>query len=260
MNLLFFGDIFSKSGRKALLQRLPALKKTYDARFVIANGENMAGGLGIDLKHAGEVLQGGVDVMTSGNHVWSVKGTPEFLQREPRILRPANYPEPCPGRGWVIRTAANGVPVAVINLLGRLFMDPVQCPFETAERLIAEISPMTPVILIDFHAEATSEKLALAYALQGKVTALVGTHTHIQTADERIFSEHTGYITDLGMCGPMDSIIGMDPVPVLERFRTWRRTPFRPGKGPVELRGVVLDIDTKTGKTRSIKRIKETVE
>ncbi len=260
MNILFFGDIFAKSGRKALLQRLPALKKAHHADFVVANGENMAGGLGIDLKRVGDVLSGGVDVLTTGNHVWSVKGTPEFLQREPRVLRPANYPEPCPGRGWAIRTTATGKTVAVINLMGRLFMDPVQCPFETAERLLAEISPMTRTILVDFHAEATSEKLALAQFLQGKVTALVGTHTHVQTADERIFSNHTGYISDLGMCGPLDSVIGMDPSPVLERFRTWRRTPFRPAKGPVELRGVVLDVDPETGRTHSIERIKETVE
>ncbi|HLW46252.1 MAG TPA: TIGR00282 family metallophosphoesterase [bacterium] len=254
MNVLFIGDVVGRPGRRAVAQWLPALRREAAADFVVANGENSAGGFGITPATFQDLTAAGVDVVTGGNHIWHTREAPVLLDGEPRLLRPANYPPGAPGRGAGVFTAA-GARVAVLNLQGRVFMDPLLSPFdyarEEAERLRAE----TPVILVDMHAEATSEKAALAWHLDGRVSAVVGTHTHVQTADERILPAGTAFISDAGMTGPRDSVIGMSREGVLQRFLTLLPARFEVADGPVQLNAVLIEIDPGSGRASAIRRV-----
>lgn len=255
MNLLFIGDIVGSPGRDAVGKLLPELKKEYSLDFSIANAENAAGGSGITLKVAQELFAAGLDVLTSGDHIWKKKEIFEFINQEERILRPLNFPLGVAGRGFGLFKAKNGIGVGVININGRVFMEALECPFRTARAAQEELSKEAKIIIVDMHAEATSEKVALGWYLDGKVSAVLGTHTHIQTADEKILPNGTAYITDVGMTGPYDSVIGRRVEDVLERFLTSVPVRFEVADGNVQLHAVVLDIDEKTGKASSILRI-----
>ena len=258
MRILFVGDIVGKPGRRILAQALPSLRREHAVDFVIANGENSAGGFGITHETFEEILAAGVQVVTGGNHTWQAREVLTLLDSDLRLLRPANYPPGTPGRGagvFRLSPARDASAVAVLNLQGRIFMDPLDSPFrvgwEQAERLRQE----TPVIVVDMHAEATSEKIALGWYLDGRVSTVVGTHTHVQTADERILPGGTAFISDVGMTGPRDSIIGMAREEVLQRFLTLLPARFDVAKGPAQLNAVLLDIDGETGRARSVERI-----
>lgn len=255
MNILFIGDIVGSPGRQAVKELLPELKKEYSLQFVIANGENMAGGSGITQRVAEELFGSGVDVMTSGDHIWKKREIFEFINQEERILRPLNFPSGAPGRGCGIFKTKDGFKVGVINVNGRVFMEALECPFRTTLTAVETLSSQTNIIIVDIHGEATSEKVALGWYLDGKVSAVLGTHTHIQTADERILPQGTAYLTDAGMTGPYDSVIGRKIEDVLERFLTSVPTRFEVAKENIQLHGAVLDIDENTGKARSIVRI-----
>ncbi len=255
MNILFIGDIVGRPGRDAIKQLLPELQKQYQLDFVIANAENAAGGSGITLKVSEELFNSGIDVITSGDHIWKKQDVFEFINQEERILRPINFPAGAPGRGFnVYKTKGNKI-LGVVNVNGRVFMEPLECPFRTTLAACEEISKETNIIIVDIHAEATSEKIALGWYLDGKVSAVLGTHTHIQTADERILPQGTAFLTDAGMTGPYDSVIGRKVEDVLERFLTAIPTRFEVASENIRLCGAVLDIDDKTGKARSIERI-----
>jgi metallophosphoesterase (TIGR00282 family) len=255
MHILFIGDIVGSPGRLAVKELLPQLKQEYQLDFVVANAENVAGGSGITLRVAEELFSSGVDVLTSGDHIWKKAEILKFIDAEKRILRPLNYPEGAPGRGAGVFAAQNGLKVGLINVNGRVFMDALESPFRTSRRAQEELVKETKVIIVDVHAEATSEKVALGWYLDGLVSALVGTHTHIQTADEKILPGGTAYITDAGMTGPYDSVIGRRIEDVLQRFITLMPTRFEIAEGNVQLHGVLLDIDETTGKARAISRI-----
>jgi 2',3'-cyclic-nucleotide 2'-phosphodiesterase len=255
MKLLFIGDVVGKPGRKALRDLLPRVIHQHDIDLVVANVENAAAGFGVTRTVVEEIYASRVDVLTTGNHVWDKKEVMEFIDEYETLLRPANYPEGTPGRGTVLLHAHNGCPAAVINLSGRVFMKPVDCPFRVAEGEIKKLRNKTNVIIVDMHAEATSEKQALGWFLDGEVSAIIGTHTHVQTADEKILPKGTAYITDVGMTGPFDSVIGVDKEMVIERFLTYRPNKFDVAKGDVWLQGVVVDIDSETGKARAIERL-----
>ncbi len=256
IRLLIIGDIFGRPGRRILQALLPGLRKEFNTHMVIANGENAAGGMGITQGVAREIFNAGVDVITTGNHVWKQqKEAVALLANESRVLRPANYPPEAPGSGLYVHTLNDGTKVAVINLCGRTFMEPLECPFHKAEELVEEARSQTPIIVVDFHAEATSEKLAMGWFLDGKVSAVVGTHTHVQTADERILPGGTAYITDIGMTGPRDGIIGVKKECIIRRFVTQIPVRFEVASGPAMLNAVLIGVDKETGKARSIKRI-----
>lgn len=257
MFLLVIGDVHGRPGRRILKERLPRLRARYDARFIIANGENAAGGAGLSREVADEILGAGVDVITGGNHIWQHRDAYELLDAETRIIRPLNYPPGVPGRGTTVATSKDGVPVAVLNLQGRVFMPEVDDPFRTVRAEIEGVRERARVIVLDFHAEATSEKVAMGWYLDGKISALIGTHTHVQTADERILPQGTAYISDVGMTGPRDGVIGMDRERILERFLTALPVRFEVASGPAQLNAVVVDIDEETGKARRIERILE---
>ncbi|MCX7794632.1 MAG: TIGR00282 family metallophosphoesterase [Thermodesulfovibrionales bacterium] len=254
LRVLFIGDIVGRPGRNAVKSLLPGLIEKLRIDFIIANGENAAGGFGITEKVAKELFEQKINVITTGNHVWDKKEDISFIAKEPFILRPFNYPAGVPGHGSIIYTL-NGFKIGVVNLQGRVFMTPVDCPFRTGlieiERILAE----TRIIIIDFHAEATSEKMALGYYLDGMVSAVIGTHTHVQTADERILPKGTAYITDVGMTGPVDSIIGIEIPQIIDRFLYQMPKKFEVAKGRSVLSAVLIDIDTKTGLARSIQRL-----
>ncbi|MGE5473179.1 MAG: TIGR00282 family metallophosphoesterase [Ignavibacteriales bacterium] len=256
MNLLTIGDIVGNPGRKVVKELLPKIRKDYSIDMVIANGENSAGGLGITYIVAQELYSYGVDVITMGNHVWSKKEIMSFIDEDKRIVRPANLPEELPGRGSTIIELFNHK-VGIINLIGRVFMDPADSPFNSALKEIQKINDEADIIVVDFHAEATSEKLAMGWFLDGKATVVFGTHTHVQTADERILPNGTGYITDLGMSGPYDSILGVDKDIILKKFITLVPDKFEIAKGDAQFNAVVFEIDDKTRKVISIKRILE---
>lgn len=260
MILLFFGDIVGKPGRLAVRQLLPKLIHRERADFVVANCENVASGAGIDPDSCRELFDAGVDVLTSGNHVWRRKEIYDYLDREPRLLRPANYPPGAPGRGWGVFTTAGGTPVAVANLIGRVFMDAVDCPFQAADRIVAEVRQQTPVLFVDMHCDATSEKAAMAYHLAGRASGVVGSHTHVQTADARVIDGGTAFLTDAGMCGPRDSIIGVKPELALRRFLTHLPVRFETASGPTLVQGAAIEIDVETGRAAAIRRIQEVVE
>jgi metallophosphoesterase (TIGR00282 family) len=260
--VLMIGDIIGKPGRLAIENCLPTLREERGIDFVTANGENLAGGLGLTVSTAEAVLAAGVDVITSGNHIWDKKEIYPFLDASDRVLRPLNYgTHDVPGRGWGTYHALDGTDLAVINLQGRTYMQPIDNPFTDADRLLDEASePLPPVRLVDFHCEITSEKNALGLYLDGRVSAVVGTHTHVVTGDERILPQGTAFLTDLGMTGPIWSVIGFEPRTVLPRFLNALPTRFEVGEGPVVLNATQIDIDPATGRALAIERIQRLVE
>jgi metallophosphoesterase (TIGR00282 family) len=257
MKILFIGDIVGKPGREAVRILLPEVKKKYSVDLCIANAENVAGGSGLTPKLAEELFSFGLNMLTSGDHIWKRREILEVIDSEMRILRPENYPPPAPGRGYGIIKTKKGKTAGVINLEGRVFMSSLDCPFKCAKEALEQIKEKTRVIIVDMHAEATSEKIAMGWFLDGMVSAVLGTHTHVQTADERILPGGTAYITDLGMTGPYDSVIGRKVEQILARFLTQMPVRFEMAIDNVQLRGVVLDVDEKTGKANSIERIQE---
>lgn len=254
MNLLFIGDIFASAGRHVVAERLAGIINTESIDFVVANGENAAGGFGITPHIADELLELGVDCITSGNHIWDKREIYDYLDRQPLLLRPANYAEELPGKGVAVVKARNGVQVAVINLQGRTYMPATDCPFRKADRILAELPAAVKVRFVDFHAEVTSEKMAMGWHLDGRVSGMIGTHTHVPTADERVLPGGTAYQTDSGMTGPYDSVIGVEREPILRKFMTATPVKMEAARGRVELRGAILDIDEQTGRARSIRR------
>lgn len=255
MKILFVGDIFGKPGRDITRRAIPTLVEQRDIDFVVANVENSAAGFGVTGDVAETILGYGVDAMTSGNHVWDKKEVLEYMPRQPRLLRPANFPAGVPGRGSYLGRTRTGEPVGVINLMGRIFMSPLDDPFAVALREIETLRAKTRVIVVDFHAEATSEKIAMGWHLDGRVTAVLGTHTHVQTADERILPKGTAYQTDVGMTGPQDSIIGVTIDAALGRFLNSMPARFEAATGPARLNAVVVTADAATGKATHIERV-----
>ncbi|WP_440895389.1 TIGR00282 family metallophosphoesterase [Amphibacillus sp. Q70] len=255
MRILFIGDIVGSMGREQLQTYLPKLKKKYQPQLTIVNGENAAAGKGITEKIYKQLLEYGADFLTMGNHTFDKKEIFDFIDEAKKIIRPANYPVGTPGKG-INYVNINGTEVAIINLQGRTFMSAIDDPFRIADQLVEEASKRTSIIFLDFHAEASSEKLALAWYLDGRISAFVGTHTHVQTADNRILDQGTAYITDVGMTGPYDGIIGTEREAVIKRFLTQLPVRFEATKkGKAQLSGVVIDIDQKTGKAERINRI-----
>lgn len=255
MRLLFIGDVVGQPGREAVKALLPALVARYEVDFAIANGENAAGGMGITAAVAEELLQAGVDVLTTGNHVWRQRDALRLLEQEPRVLRPANYPPGAPGRGAEVYQTEHSGPIGVLNLLGRTFMQPLDCPFRAADREIEALRGRTSVIIADIHAEATSEKLAMGWYLDGRASAVIGTHTHVQTADERVLPQGTAYITDVGMTGPRDSVLGVRVEGIVQRFLSGLPCRFEVASGAQALNAVVVDINPETGTANSIERV-----
>lgn len=251
VRILIIGDVIGRPGRRAVASFLPELRREHRPGLVIANGENLAGGFGITVETAKELLGAGVDVITSGNHVWDQKEmVPRLDDTSLPILRPANYPPTAPGRGYlVVRDAL------VMNLMGRVFMEPLDCPFRTFDRILEEVKPRPSVVVVDFHAEATSEKQALAWYVDGRASVVAGTHTHVPTADPRILPKGVAAVTDVGMAGPVNSVIGMEPQGVLHRFLTQTPRRFTVADGPVKLNAVLADVDEATGRARSIIRV-----
>ena len=255
VNILFIGDIVGKPGRQAVSRELHRLIDRYSIDLVIANGENASGGFGITSESAKELFSCGVDLFTSGNHIWDKKEALEYLKKEERIIRPSNYPEGAPGKGSTVFVTPGGIKVGVVNLEGRVFMDALDCPFRAADREVAALSEVTKVIFVDFHAEATSEKTSLGWYLDGRVSAVVGTHTHVQTADERILTSGTAYITDVGMTGAFDSVIGVRKDEPIYRFLTQMPAKFEVAKKDLRLNGVVVTIDESSGNALAIERV-----
>lgn len=258
MKILFIGDIIGKTGRTAVKALLPSAINQHSIDLVIANGENAAGGFGITEKAAAEIFSSGVHVITSGNHIWDKKEALPYLAKENRIIRPANYPAGVPGYGSVLYTLRNSLKVGVVNISGRVFMSNMDCPFRTGMAEIKRLQKETKFIIVDFHAEATSEKIAFGYYVDGKVSAVVGTHTHVQTADEKILEAGTAYITDVGMTGPAVSVIGVNKEQIIEKFLVQMPVKFETAKGSGILSAVVIDIDDNTGKSASIQRLQLT--
>lgn len=254
MRILFVGDVVGAPGRRIVRQRLKGLKLDLGADLTIVNGENAAGGAGLTTTTAEELFAAGADVITTGNHVWDKRDVLGLLEREPRLLRPANYPEGSPGSGVFVLPVA-GTSVAVVNLMGRVFMPLLDDPFRAADRILAEIRGVAPVVIVDFHAEATSEKMAFAWSVDGRVSAVIGTHTHVATADARVLPGGTAFITDAGMTGPFDSVIGVKKEQAIERFRTSRSIPYETAEGDVRLSAVRVDVDPATGRAQAIERL-----
>jgi len=259
MRLLFIGDIVGEPGRKAVKKLVPEIRDKNGIECVIANAENSAGGSGITSPIANEIKNCGVHVLTSGDHIWKRREIVEILDERDDILRPLNYPPGVPGHGSCVLELPSGVKVGVINLVGRVFMQAVECPFRAAAAEVEKIKKMTPNIFIDIHAEATSEKIAMGWYLDGLVTACLGTHTHVQTADEQILPEGSAYITDVGMTGPFYSVIGRKKEQILSRFITQMPAKFQMAEEDVRLNGIIVDFDEKNGKANSIKRIQKKI-
>ncbi len=255
MRLLFIGDIVGKPGRRAVQELLPGLMEDCGVDFVIANGENAAAGFGMTREIVEDLFGSRIDVLTTGNHVWDKKEIVDCIDDYESLLRPANYPARVPGRGSVVMPVHNGCHVGVVNLMGRVFMSPLECPFRTADREIEKMKSRARIIVIDIHAEATSEKIALGWYLDGRVTAVLGTHTHVQTADERVLPGGTAYITDVGMTGPFDSVIGTRKEIILERFLSQLPSKFEVAKGDVRLQAVLIDVDEESGRALQIERL-----
>jgi 2',3'-cyclic-nucleotide 2'-phosphodiesterase len=255
LTVICVGDIFGEPGRRAVTSLLPRLKKQHDADLAIVNVENAAAGFGVTPPLAKSILEHGADVMTSGNHIWDKKEIIEYIGKENLLLRPANFPAGVPGAGSIV-VKAGPHKVAVLNLMGRVFLPNLDCPFRKADEEIDRLKQETPIIVVDMHCEATSESQAMGWYLDGRVSAVVGTHRHVQTADERILPQGTAYITDLGMTGPVDSVIGVDPQIALQRFLTQMPNRFEPAKGPAALHGVVIRIDPDTARGLSIERLR----
>jgi hypothetical protein len=260
VKILFISDIIGKPGRLALRGLLPDLVYEFGPDAVIANGENAAGGFGITAEVYAELKALGVDVITSGNHIWDRKDLLEYLDNSADILRPGNYPSHTPGKGSTVFTCASGVKIGVVNLLGRVFMNAVDCPFRVGRGLVDKLRKETKIIVMDMHAETTSEKTATAWYFDGSVSAVIGTHTHVQTSDERILPKGTAFITDAGMTGPMDSVIGMRKEKVLEKFISSMPVRFEVAKGDVELQGVFISINPENGNALEIRRIKKSLK
>ena len=260
MNILCIGDIVGAPGRDVIEEHLNDLKKEFQVDCTIVNGENSAGGFGITERVANQLFKAGCDVITLGDHVWDKREIAEYLVGKNEIIRPANFPEGAPGNGWTILKLPSGVKVGVINILGRVFMRyNVDCPFRALQRIVKDIRQETNIIVVDMHAETTSEKIAMGWFINGEVSAVVGTHTHVATADETILSKGTGYITDLGMTGPHDSVIGQNKDRIIERFLSSMPHKFEVALDDIRLNGVVIDIDEKTGKARKIQRVQKKV-
>jgi metallophosphoesterase (TIGR00282 family) len=255
MLILAIGDVIGRPGRIAVKKLLPTLRQQYGLDLVIANAENSAGGIGVTPDTAGELIGAGVDVLTSGNHIWAQKEILPFLDSDMPILRPLNYPPGIPGRGYITKSK-----VLIVNLIGRTFMSNYDCPFRAMDKLLAELERRPPVIIVDFHAEATSEKVAMGRYLDGRVSAVLGTHTHVGTIDARLLPQGTAYVTDIGMTGPMDSIIGDDIEKVLQRFLTMIPNRLSVGKGKTTFNAIIVRIEDKSGKATSIERIQHEVE
>jgi metallophosphoesterase (TIGR00282 family) len=255
MKILFVGDIVGKPGRELIRKSLRALVDHHSIDLVIANAENVAAGFGITKDIGDALLDWGVDVMTSGNHIWDKKEAIPYIETEPRLLRPANYPAGVPGRGSYVAQTGDGRAVGVVNVMGRVFMQSIDDPFVVVLREIEAIKHRTRVIIVDFHAEATSEKIAMGWHLDGKATLVVGTHTHVQTADERLLPNGTAYLTDAGMTGPHDSIIGMERESAMTRFLTGMPAKFEPASGNPRLNGVIVEADDRTGRATGVTRI-----
>lgn len=255
MRILFIADIFGKPGREIVRHAVPVLVERRDIDFVIANVENAAAGFGITGDIADAILSYGVDVMTTGNHVWDKKEILDYIPRQAKLLRPLNFPAGVPGRGSYVGRTRTGEPVGVINAMGRVFMNPLDDPFAGVVREIDALRAKARVIIVDFHAEATSEKVAMAWHLDGRATAVVGTHTHVQTADERILPKGTAAMTDVGMTGPHDSIIGVSVDAALSRFLTSMPAKFEAATGPGRLNAVILTADPATGRATAIERL-----
>jgi len=254
MKILFIGDIVGSPGRMAVRELLPPLISKKKIDFVIANCENVAAGFGVTRKVVEELFNCHIDVLTSGNHIWNKKEVLEFIGDFERLLRPANYPSTTPGSGSVLIPTATGEYIGVLNLAGRIFMQPIDCPFVTAKNKIAELREKTKIIIVDMHAEATSEKKAMGWYLDGEVSSVLGTHTHVQTADEEVLPQGTAFISDAGMTGPFDSVIGIKKEAIIERFLTQMPHKFDLAKDDIRMQGVIVDIDAASGKANSIER------
>lgn len=257
VKLLFIGDVVGQPGRRIVRELVPELRRRHGVAAVVANGENAAGGSGITPETAAELFAAGVDVITSGDHLWDRKEVIDLLMKEPRFLRPANYPPGTPGQGSGVFHLNSGPPFAVLNLQGRVFMPELDDPFRLAQAEVARLRDSTPIIVVDIHAEATSEKIALARMLDGQVSAVIGTHTHVQTADEQVLPGGTAFLCDAGFTGPHDSVLGRAIEPVLKRFLTCAPQKFEVAKGRPVLQGALVDIDEATGKARAIQRLSE---
>ncbi|MBA2354495.1 MAG: TIGR00282 family metallophosphoesterase [Acidobacteria bacterium] len=254
MKILFIGDIFAKVGRDLARRAIPALLRTHDLDLVLANGENAAGGFGLTRETANELFGLGIAAMTSGNHIWDKREVLAFIDEEPRLLRPLNFPAGTPGRGSTIVTTTRGVRVGVVNLMGRVFMNPLDDPFSLGRAEVERLKAHAPVVFVDVHAEATSEKIALGWHLDGLATAVVGTHTHVQTADNQVLPGGTAYLTDVGMTGPHDGVIGVDRGPVIHRFLTGLPSKFDTATGMPRLHAVIVTAD-ETGRATAIERL-----
>ncbi len=252
MRILFLGDIVGRPGRRAIFGRLASLRRELGADICLANAENASGGIGLTLKHARSLLDAGLNALTSGNHIFRHRDILSFFENSDRLLRPGNYPEGAPGTGLGVYRPKDAPPFALINLLGRTYMDAVDCPFQCADALLSQVPGDVPVKIVDFHAEATSEKKAMGYYLDGRVSAVFGTHTHVQTSDAQILPKGAAYLTDLGMTGPDRSAIGMDEQAVIRRFITALPQRFSVSAGPASLQGATLDVDADTGKALQI--------
>ena len=260
MKILFVGDIFGECGRDALKIKMEELKTVYNPDFCIANGENAAGGKGISYNTAHDIFDSGIDVITMGNHTWARKEILNIVDTGIKIVRPANYPKGVPGKGRIV-VEKNGLRLAVINLLGRVYIDqPVDCPFQVIDRELGYLKGQADIILVDFHAEATSEKIAMAYYLDGRVSCVLGTHTHVQTADERILEKGTAYISDVGMTGPADGVIGVNKENIIKKFTLGLPVQHEIAEGRAQLNAVIIKVDDKTKKAVEIKRIMEYIK
>jgi len=258
---MVIGDIIGKPGRLAVVQQLRNLRAEFDIDLVIANGENLAAGAGLTPSLAEELLANGVDVITSGNHIWDKREIYDYLDTGRPVLRPINYPDDAPGRGWLLHTLEDGDQVAVVNAMGRVFMNQLDSPFLAMDTVLdAGAEPLPPIRIVDFHCEITSEKNAMGWYLDGRVTAVLGTHTHVPTADARVLPKGTAYISDVGMTGPRDSVIGFSLETVLPRFLTHLPTRFGVAEGPVSLNAVVVEAERSTGRARSITQVQRLVE
>ncbi len=257
MRVLILGDIVGRPGRRAVRDLVPSLLESEKVDLTIANAENAAGGMGVSIKSAEELFAGGIHVLTSGNHIWKKKEIYPYLENNSFLLRPANYPERTPGRGWVKWENGKGFRALIVNVQGRVFMpNSVDDPFRSVDGILREHAAYAPVVIVDMHAEATSEKNAIGWYLDGKVSVVYGTHTHVQTSDERILPKGTAYITDLGMCGPMDSVIGIEKEAVIEGFLTQMPRKFEVAQGNVVLQGIIVDVDETSGKALAIRRLR----
>lgn len=260
IRILMIGDIVGRPGRKAVRERVKAYRQKYKLDFVIANGENAAGGVGLTEEIAEELYSSGVDFITMGNHTWDKKEIFTFIDLEPNLIRPANYPPGTPGLGSTTVRINKEVKIGIINLAGRVFLPAIDCPFRAADEIVKKMRQETSLIFVDFHAEATSEKIAMGYYLDGRVSVVVGTHTHVQTSDERILPGGTAYITDVGMTGPRDSVLGVQTDLVIRKFLTQLPVRFEVADGVAQLNGVLIELDENTGKAVSIERIMDLID